>query len=168
MVIQLQIPKSPRYTLDMLLKTETAFKDTESYYFIPVATPRSQEEEEIAPDDNLAHSTQPSSGPEPSRFGMEQTNSNLELAHSTQPSSGPEPFRFGMDQTNSDLQLDETPNIHEDADRRHQTVSPVPRSPQIPCRLTQVYYQGTANNLPLARSICSNKQSRASPFTLRS
>ena len=141
MIIRLQIPESPRYTLDVLLKAETAFKDTEGYYFVPVATPRSQEEQEMASDDNLAQSTQPS--------------------------SGPEPFRFGMEQTNGDLQSDETPNIHEDADRRHQTVSPVPQSPQIPRRRTQVYYQGTANNLPPARSIRSNKQSGASPFTLR-
>ena len=53
------------------MKAETAFKDTKSYYFVPVATPKSQEEEEMVSDDNLAHSTQPSSGPEPSRFGME-------------------------------------------------------------------------------------------------
>ena len=53
MVIRLQIPESPRYTMDVLLNSKQALRDTERYFFVPKEMPIAQD----ANDDDAENDT---------------------------------------------------------------------------------------------------------------
>ena len=70
MVIRLQIPESPRYTMNVLLNFEQAFQDTRGYYFVPEDGP-------IIPDTNDDHSQHDTSQNEAYASSPQHVNGRL-------------------------------------------------------------------------------------------
>ena len=72
MVIRLQIPESPRYTMDVLLNGKKALQDTRGYFFVPEDTPMVQDADDDNPENGLSRTEAFASGPQHANGGMGQ------------------------------------------------------------------------------------------------
>ena len=93
MVIRLQIPESPRYTMDIVLNGRQALQDTERYFFVPEDIPTVPDVNDDNPDNDASQTEGYMSGSQHvnSQTGQQLSRDHSEEAISTNSSSVPRP-----------------------------------------------------------------------------